>query len=129
MGLFGPDRFTKHHGTYIHGTKNFDTGRGIGDRIKGKANTERKIIQQNLYRKFRGEGRGIMESYRLAKAQAAEMLLPKRILELEHQHWEQIVWLPDWVWKKKKEHENWDFFKGKHYVYKIEDGKYYRKQK
>jgi hypothetical protein len=85
MGLFGPkyDRRTAHDRTdritSIHGRKDFNTGSEIADRIGGKIKgyhiTNRKLLQQNIYRVYRGKGYGVWEAYKIAKAKAAEIML------------------------------------------------------
>lgn len=79
MGLFG-ERFDKKE-KYVIEERHADvtTGKQAQDRaagrIKGDQLTKRKITQQNLYRKYRGEGMGMLESRKKAKAEAASIML------------------------------------------------------
>ena len=75
MGLFGEkfDRKEKHVIEERH--VNATTGKQVADRIKGNQLARRKITQQNLYRKYRGKGMGILEARKKAKAEAASIML------------------------------------------------------
>ena len=83
MGLFGErfDRTEKHVFQHQNGT----TGKQVADRIKGVQLINRKIIQQNLYRKYRVQGMGILDARKKAKGKAAKIML-KDILNKKHHH-------------------------------------------
>lgn len=95
MSLFGKyDRRTAHDRTdritTIQGHKDFNTGREIKDRIKGKIEgkhvVNRKLLQQNFYRIYRGQGYGIWESYKMAKSKAAQEMISQHFEHRYHKH-------------------------------------------
>ena len=90
MGSFG-ERFDRKEKLVIKQQhENITTGRQIQDRetgrIKGKELTKRKILQQNLYRKYRGEGVGMLDAWKKSRAKASEMMLPKQHSDRKHHH-------------------------------------------
>jgi len=84
MVLFGErfDRKEKHVIEQRH--MDATTGKQVADRIKGDQLTKRKITQQNLYRKFRGDGMGILEAHKKAKAEASSIMLRQTTHKKHH---------------------------------------------
>ena len=89
MGLFGErfDRKEKH--VFVSQHQNATTGKQVQSRVAGKIKgeqlTKRKITQQNLYRKYRAQGMGILEAHRKAKGKASEIML-NQTLKKRHHH-------------------------------------------
>ena len=73
MGFFGEkiDRTEK----VIIEKQDGTTGKQVASRIKAEQIAKRKITQQNLYRKYRGQGMGILKARKKAKAKASEIML------------------------------------------------------
>lgn len=88
MSLFGErfDRKEKH--VFVNQHEDITTGKQVQNkvagRIKGDQLTKRKITQQNLYRKYRGDGMGFIEAYKKAKADASSIMLKQTTQKSHH---------------------------------------------